>query len=85
MKCVACGSSNVVEGVATDSNDAPVFFQLTVNPKWKRMLGVGKRAMVTYACVHCGLVQLRVTFTSTDREQLAKFDGPQASVIDTDP
>jgi hypothetical protein len=85
MKCLACESSNLVEGVVTDSNGAPVFFQITNNPKWKQMLGVGQRVVVTYACVHCGLVQQRVTFTSKDREQLARFDGPQPSVVDTDP
>ena len=85
MKCLACGSSNLVEGVVTDSNGAPVFFQITNSPTWKQMLGVGQRKMVTYACVHCALVQQRVTFTSKDREQLASFDGPQPSVVDTDP
>ena len=85
MKCLACGSSNLVEGVVTDSNGAPVFFQLAQKPKWKQMLGVGQRVVVTYACVHCGLVQQRVTFTSEDREQLARFDEPQPSVVDTDP
>jgi hypothetical protein len=85
MKCPGCGSSNLVEGVVTDSNGAPVFFQLTDHPTWKRLLGVGQRRLVTYACVHCGLTQQRVTFTSEDREQLARFDGPQPSVVDTDP
>jgi len=85
MKCLACGSSNLVEGVMTDSNGAPVFFQITKSPMWKRMLGVGQRVVATYACVHCALVQQRVTFTNEDREQLARFDGPQPSVVDTDP
>jgi hypothetical protein len=84
MKCLACGSSNLVEGVVTDSNGAPVFFQLAEKPTWKRMLGIGQRKVVTYACVHCGLVQQRVAFTSDDRELLARFDGPQPSVIDSD-
>jgi hypothetical protein len=85
MKCLACGSSNLVEGVAMDSNGSPVLFQFAQNPTWKRMLGVGQRDLAAYACVHCGLVQQRVTFTSKDREQLARFDGPQPSVVDTDP
>ena len=85
MKCLACGSSNLVEGVAMDSNGAPVVFQSSDKPAWKRMLGVGQRDVVTHACVHCGLVQQRVTFTVKDREQLARFDGPQPSVVDTDP
>jgi hypothetical protein len=85
MKCLGCGSPNLVEGVVTDSNGAPVFFQIANKPKWKQILGVGQRVLVTDACVHCGLLQQRVTFTSQDREQLARFDGPQPSVVDTDP
>jgi hypothetical protein len=85
VKCLACGSTNLVEGALMDTNVAPVYFQLTKKPAWKRMLGIGKREVVTYACVHCGLAQQRVTFTSEDRDQLARFDGPQQSVVDTDP
>jgi hypothetical protein len=85
MKCLGCGSTNVVEGVMTDSNGSPVFFQLTEHPTWKRLLGVGQRVVVTYACVHCGIAQQRVTFTDRDREQLATFEGPQPSIVDTEP
>jgi len=85
MKCLACGSTNLVEGVVTDSNGTAVFFQLTNKPTWKRWLGVGQREVLTHACVHCGLAQQRVTFTSEDREQLARFDRPQASIVEMDP
>jgi hypothetical protein len=85
MTCLACGSSNLVEGVVMDSNGAPVHFQLTESPKWKQILGVGQRKVVTYACVHCGLAQQRIAFSSGDREKLARFDGPQPSVVDRDP
>ena len=84
MKCLACGSSNLVEGIVTDSNGSAVHFQLSMNPKWKQLLGVGQRKVLTYACIHCGFAQQRVTFTRKDREQLARFDGPQPSVVDTD-
>jgi len=76
MKCLACGSSNLVEGVVTDSNAAPVFFQITDKPKWKQLLGVGQRVVVTHACVHCGLVQQRVTFTSKAESSLPGLTGP---------
>ena len=84
MKCLACGSSNLVEGTAMDSNGSSVAFQLLDNPAWKQMLGVGKRKLQTYACVHCGMAHQRVAFTAGDREQFAKFDGPQPSVVDAE-
>jgi len=84
MKCLACGSTNLVEGAVMDSNGASLSFQLAENPAWKKMLGVGQRKMQIYACVHCGLAQQRVMFTSEDRDQFARFDGPQPSVVDPD-
>jgi hypothetical protein len=85
VRCLGCGSTNVVEGLMMDSNGSPVCFQLADHPTWKRILGVGQREVATFACVRCGLAQQRVNFTRRDREQLIKFEGPQPSIVDAEP
>ena len=84
MKCLACGSSNVVEGVVSDSNGHAVVFEFAERSLLRRLLGVGHREIVTFACVHCGVIQQRVSFTDEDRARLATFDAPQPSVVDSD-
>ena len=82
MKCPACGSSNLVEGVVSDSNGHAVVFELEKRSLLRRIQGVGQRQVVTFACVHCGVLQQRVSFTDEDRARLATFEEPQPSVVD---
>ena len=85
MNCLACGSSNVVEGAVSDSNGHPVVFEFAKRSLFRRILGVGQREVVTFACVHCGVIQQRVSFTDEDRVRLATFEAPQPSVVDPNP
>jgi hypothetical protein len=98
MNCLACGSSNVVEGIVADSNGRAVVFELAKRSLLRRILGVGQREVVTFACVHCGVTQQRevvtfacvhcgvtqqrVSFTDEDRARLATFEEPRPSVVD---
>ena len=82
MKCLACESNNLVEGVVSDSNGHAVVFELEKRSLLRRIQGVGQRQVVTFACVHCGVLQQRVSFTDEDRARLAAFEEPQPSVVD---
>lgn len=82
MKCPACGSTNVVEGMVSDSNGHAVVFELETRSLLRRIKGVGHREVTTTACVHCGVIQQRVAFTDEDRARLATFDEPRPSVVD---
>lgn len=82
MKCLACGSTNLVEGYVSDSNGAATFFQLAARSALKRMFGIGQRSVSVHACMHCGYAQHVVEFTEKDREEFARFDNGLPSVTD---
>jgi hypothetical protein len=82
MKCLACGSLNLVEGYVMDSNGTRLAFQFANRSTIKAMFGVGQRPLALSACIHCGSVQARVDFTDSDREDNARFDSPPPSVTD---
>lgn len=90
MKCVACGSESLVEGVITpmDSTES-VHFTPNYISKFKAMLGIfkamlgtGPRNVRAYGCVRCGHLQLAVAFSEDERQHLLKFEGQQPGVLE---
>jgi hypothetical protein len=82
MKCLACGSTNLVEGYVMDSNGTRLCFQFANRSTLKAMFGVGQRPLALLACMHCGATQARVDFTDSDRKDNARFDSPPPSITD---
>ena len=82
MKCAACGSSNLVDGTVLGGDEQAVKFVFAGRSRWRKVLGVGNRAIAAFACVHCGYLQQQVRFTDEDRARFVSFEGPQPSVVD---
>jgi hypothetical protein len=85
MKCVACGSSAVVEGTLIDNASG---FKPKESSTLKSMLGFGTREIRAYGCIHCQHLQLAVNFTEQDLQRYQQFEGEQPGVlerINTDP
>ncbi|MDT7540948.1 MAG: hypothetical protein QOE33_852 [Acidobacteriota bacterium] len=90
MRCVACGSECLVEGVVTpmDSSNGVLFIPTYIS-KFKAMLGVFKamlggdvREVRAYGCVSCGHLQHAVTFSEEERQHFLKFEGQQPDVLE---
>lgn len=83
MKCVACGSTALVEGVLTDAgNGGAVNFKPEDVSLFKSMFGIGVRAVRGYGCVHCQHLQLAVDFKESDLERYHAFEGQQPDVLE---
>ena len=80
MKCLACGSTNLVEGYVSDSNGTRTLIQFAARSVLKRMFGIGQRSVSVLACVPA---QLLVEFTDEDRVEYARFDNGPPSVTDS--
>jgi len=83
MKCVACGSTALVEGTLTDNSSSGTSI---FNPKelsiWKSMFGVGTREVRAYGCIHCQHLQLAVSFSEKDLQRYQQFEGEQPGVLE---
>lgn len=54
MKCVACGSTALVEGTLLDnSGGGTSIFKPKDLSIWKSMFGIGTREVRAYGCIHC--------------------------------
>jgi hypothetical protein len=83
MKCVACGSTSLVEGELVDMAGSRMSsFKLSDVPKWKSMLGIGLRGVRAYGCVDCRHLQFAVDFTDEDVLRYRQFEGEQLSVLE---
>ena len=82
MKCIACGSTALIEGTIRDSNGAPVGFYPGDLPTLKLIFGIGSRAVQAYGCVHCGNLQFTVEFSERDLERYQEFEGEQPDVLE---
>ena len=85
MRCIACGSENFAEGSFIAGDGQTVSFVLNDRGFWRKILGIGSRPMKLMACLHCGHLQQHVQFTDEDRKRLATFEGPQPSIVETNP
>lgn len=83
MNCNSCGSSNVIEGIISDSNggDASLFISKD-KPYFKKIFGMGGNKILSFACVHCGNLQQIVEFDEKDKERYIEFEGRQPTLME---
>jgi hypothetical protein len=79
MKCVACGSTALVEGALIDNSSG---FKPKESSMWKSMFGVGTREVRAYGCIHCQHLQLAVRFSEEDLQRHRQFEGEQPGVLE---
>jgi hypothetical protein len=79
MKCVACGSTALVEGTLIDN---PSGFKPNEVSTLKSMFGVGTREVRAYGCIHCQHLQLAVSFSEEDLQRYQQFEGKQPGVLE---
>ncbi|HEX5888581.1 MAG TPA: hypothetical protein VFY61_07750 [Pyrinomonadaceae bacterium] len=79
MKCVACGSTALVEGTLMDISSG---FKPKEYSDLKSMLGIGTREVRAYGCIHCQHLQLAVSFTEKDLQRYQQFEGEQPGVLE---
>ena len=79
MKCVACGSSALVEGTMIDNSSG---FKPKELSFWRTMFGVGTREVRAYGCIHCQHLQLAVSFSEEDLQRYQQFEGEQPGVLE---
>jgi hypothetical protein len=83
MKCVACGSTSLVEGALIDSSGSTTArFKPEDVSTWKSMFGLGVRGVRAYGCVHCHHLQLAVDFGEDDSQRYQQFEGEQPSILE---
>ena len=84
MNCNSCGSSNVIEGTIIDSNSGGNLSLFVSNdkPLYKKIFGIGGNKILSFACVHCGNLQLMVEFSEKDKERYIEFEGQQPSLME---
>ncbi len=83
MNCIACGSTNLIEGKIIDESGGTNigFIPLKVSI-WKAVFGIGVRDISANACVHCGLLQLNVNFSEEDKQRYLNFEGKQPGLLE---
>ena len=79
MKCVACGSTALVEGTLIDNSSG---FKPKDASNLKSMFGVGTREVRAYGCIHCQHLQLAVSFSEQDLQRYQQFEGQQPGVLE---
>ena len=84
MKCIACGSTALVEGTLMDANSTnDISFKIGETSFIKRIFGIANNRRVhAYGCVHCQHLQLAVDFSETDLERYQEFEGQQPGVLE---
>ncbi len=80
MNCIACNSTNLIEGKILDEYGF-TFKPLDVS-MWKASLGIGVREISAYGCIHCGYLQLIVNFTDEDKNRYIEFEGQQPDLLE---
>jgi predicted nucleic-acid-binding Zn-ribbon protein len=82
MNCIACNSSNLVEGSILDNGgSSKEYFKFVEVSDWKAAFGIGTRDVVAYGCVRCGNLQFIVNFTDEDKKRHLKFEGQQPDLL----
>jgi predicted nucleic-acid-binding Zn-ribbon protein len=83
MKCIACGSTSLIEGELIDTAGGMVSaFKLKDVSTWKSIFGIGIRKVNAYGCVDCSHLQLSVDFNNEDRERYRQYEGKQPGVLE---
>lgn len=83
MKCLACGSTALVEGSLMDTaSGGTLGFQPADVSTLKKMFGMGSRRVRSYGCMHCRNLQLAVDFNEEDAQRYQEFEGQQPGVLE---
>lgn len=84
MNCNSCGSSNVIEGTIINSGDggSAALFVSKDKPLYKKIFGMGGNKILSFACVHCGNLQMMVEFSEKDKTRYVEFEGRQPSLLE---
>lgn len=83
MKCLACGSTNLIEGEIFQSDGGIInSFVPKDKPYFKKMFGMGGSKVISYACVHCNNLQFMVNFSEEERARYIKFEGQQPNLLE---
>lgn len=82
MKCVACGSTALIEGQLQSEDASKIGFQPADAPAFKRMMALGRRRVRAFGCLHCQHLQLAVDFTAEDVARDQQFEGQQPGVLE---
>lgn len=83
MNCNSCGSTNLIEGTISDSNGGNVsLFVSKDKPIYKKIFGMGGNKILSFACVHCGNLQLTVDFSEKEKKRYIEFEGQQPSLLE---
>lgn len=82
MKCVSCGSTNLVEGTLPLTPKDDLKFKPGGRSFRDRAFGNRGRDVRAYGCVDCGHLQLAVAFDPAEAESYKSFEGQQPSVIE---
>ena len=82
MKCVACGSTALVEGTLIDSASGRPKFKPKEASIWKSMFGLGMRDIRAYGCIRCQHLQFAINFSDEDMERYRQFEGKQPGVLE---
>ena len=81
MKCVSCGSTNLVEGDVLQTPKYNFKFHPGGSSLKDRMFGHG-RQIHAYGCLHCNHLQFTVDFEPGDLERYQEFEGTQPPMIE---
>lgn len=67
-----------------DSNDGgnASLFIAKDKPFYKKIFGIGGNKILSFACVHCGNLQMMVEFSEKDKERYIEFEGRQPSLLE---
>jgi hypothetical protein len=79
MRCVACGSTALVEGTLIDNSSG---FKPKEISSLKSIFGFGTREVRAYGCIHCQHLQLAVSFREDDLQRYQQFEGEQPGVLE---
>jgi hypothetical protein len=82
MKCVACGSKALVEGILRGDDGSTPSFYPSDTSLLRRAFAIGGRAVRAYGCVHCQHLQLAIEISEGDLERYQQFEGEQPNVLE---
>lgn len=83
MKCVACGSQELVEGVLFDKTYvSEVGFKASGSSMLSRMFGTGVMSVGAFGCARCGHLQLGVELSERLLKEHQSFDKAPPSVTE---
>lgn len=82
MKCMACGSTALIEGTLRGEDASTIGFQPADTPFLKRIFALDRRGVRAYGCIHCQHLHLAVEFSESDFERYQQFEGQQPSVLE---